>query len=167
MSITLKTLAKNLRNLKNNIPIAVSEYKQRIAENVLVQVSFDTPVDTSRALSNWIVSIGYFNIPSYPQLYRNSEGTLVASYNGIPAWFYGKFGSTKISSYMTTIAVGNATISLVKPGQQIYIFNTVDYIESLNAGSSPQAPPGYIEMAIAEAFIMTPNPNLLKPSMFR
>lgn len=83
-----------------------------------------TPVDTGRARGNWQASVG-----------EGISGEL----------------DTEDPSGTSTIERNNAAISKRALGQNIFISNNVGYIGALNEGHSPQADPGFIEVAVLEA----------------
>lgn len=93
----------------------------------------NTPILTGQARANWQVSL---------------DGTAT----GQPIGLGGPGGrlarrppdSVPWGSYA---ADQQATIARFQFGQALYIFNNLPYIESLNAGSSAQAPAGYVEAA--------------------
>lgn len=88
-----------------------------------------TPVDTSKAISNWQVSLG-----------SPSKGTY-------PAYAEGKKGSTKDQSIGRALIEGNNMIERKKPEDDIYIHNDLDYIMKLEEGHSPQNS-GFVERAV-------------------
>lgn len=81
----------------------------------------DTPVDTGLARSNWT-----------PQLTASTPPV------------------RRIATEEGAIASGTFAIKAIS-GDTIHIINPLPYIEFLNSGSSPQAPAGYIEMALNKA----------------
>lgn len=98
-------------------------------------VVMETPVDTGRAKSNWIVALG--SAPS---------GT-------IDPYASGEGGSTAGSNEAAALAQAERVISGYNGdmGVEIYITNNLPYIEELNRGSSAQAPAQYVETALATA----------------
>lgn len=82
-----------------------------------------TPVDTGRARSNWIVSLG------------SPTNEVVETYGPGGASTQGALGQAR------------DTLAGYTDGS-VYISNNVDYIGALNDGSSAQAPAGFIELAI-------------------
>lgn len=78
-----------------------------------------TPVDTGRARSNWIVTLG---VPSA--------------------------ASRLPMSPTEALREGESVINGWRPGQSIFITNNLNYISKLNAGSSAQAPAGFVERAV-------------------
>lgn len=90
-----------------------------------------TPVDTGWARANWIPSVGTpVNAPAGTR--ADAEAGKIDT-NAVPQ------GVSQVLSY-SSIKLGN-----------IYISNNVPYIELLNAGTSQQAPPMFVEMAIEKA----------------
>jgi hypothetical protein len=96
-----------------------------IGRAVTVNVAEATPVDTTHARSNWIPSVGS------PQV-------------GV--------AGTKESPSSVEQSVGLAQLASYRLEQgDVFVANNVDYIDQLNQGSSPQAPPEFVETAIEEA----------------
>jgi hypothetical protein len=89
-----------------------------------------TPVDTGWARANWIPNIG--------SSFQGTAGTREAAEQG------------QINTGPQTAGEA-AVVSQLRPGQTTHITNNVPYIVNLNAGSSPQAQPGFVEAAIAKA----------------
>lgn len=92
-----------------------------------------TPVDTGRARSNWIATIG---TPT-DQIRE--------------AYFPGKEKSTAGPNAQAAIDQAKAAITGYTAGKEIHITNNLDYIGSLNSGSSAQAPAAFVELAVAQA----------------
>ncbi len=104
----------------------VSEHVSNSAYTFVNSAIYETPVDTSKALSNWRVGVG-------------------AGVNGeIEAYVLGSKGSTASASRGQATALASAKLDTRKLGETIYIINHVQYIGDLNRGSSRQAPSGYI-----------------------
>lgn len=89
-----------------------------------------TPVDTTNAVSNWDLTLYFPNLSEHDP------------------YFPGFLGSTATLSRGATLREGLAELKAKKPGEPIFIANNVDYILDLNAGTSKQAPPGFVEEAI-------------------
>ena len=86
-----------------------------------------TPVDTGRARSNWIVSLGF---PILSNVDPTTEGGDAAA--------------------QKALSQGAAIISAYRPGLgPVYITNGVPYILALEHGSSRQAPAGMLAQGIA------------------
>ena len=94
-----------------------------------------TPVDTGRARANWLASL--------------QNPVEEATDNVDPS------GSE-------TIAANASTIENQKPGESIYLSNNLPYIESLNQGSSAQAPAGFVEQAVQTAVAYVRKKRLLR-----
>jgi len=90
-----------------------------------------TPVDTGWARANWIASIG--------TPVTTTAGTRADAEAGKIDKSAAEQGLVNILAY-TSPKIGN-----------VYISNNVPYIELLNAGTSKQAPPMFVEMAIQKA----------------
>ena len=129
----------NLRDLANKLS-ALADTEAKAAGNrrsilvatvMLEQLVYTTPVDTSKAESNWQVSIG-----------------TPAAGGALPPFYPGVKGSTAEASAQAAIDAGMAVLKTKQPGETIYISNVTPYIKALNGGSSRQAAPGFIERAI-------------------
>ena len=129
----MKNLRKQLHSFKKDVNQYVVQCKIKLAQEVLSAVVMATPVDTSKALSNWIVSL------------RRGSSKIT------DAHFSGSYGSTFAASAGQTVALGDAVIKNVKIGETIFITNNVNYIELLNKGWSKQAPSGFIEQQFNNA----------------
>ncbi len=126
---TLLTLANELDQLGDKIAKDASDLSVTVATAVVTDLALVTPVDTSEAISNWIVALG------------------APSRQTIGPHFAGDFGSTFGASSSQTISEAKAVLKAKAPGQAIYISNNLTYIEDLNNGSSRQAPAGFVERA--------------------
>jgi hypothetical protein len=127
---TLRQFADKMRKLDRELPQQVNSIVVRAAWAVFVDLVMVTPVDTSKALSNWQPSLS------------SPVGT------ELPAYVVGQRGSTAGESVQATLDVGAPIIQSKQPGQVLYISNLVDYIEDLNNGSSRQAPANFVERSI-------------------
>lgn len=130
MARTLANLASSLRKRIPAIEAAGNRAKIRVAETILGDLVFVTPVDTSRALSNWQVTLDA-PVPS-----------------SINPYFPGSSGSTRIASANEALSVGRRILATAKPGQHVFLGNVVPYIRRLNDGYSKQAPAGFVERAV-------------------
>jgi hypothetical protein len=133
MGKSLLDLAKDIERREKELAKANSQRAVSFAQQIVIELANDTPVDTSEALSNWQVALG----------------TPVAT--DIPPWMPGTMGSTYVYSRNATIAAAKRNLAAKKPGQSIFISNLAAYIIELNQGSSRQAPAGFIEAAILRA----------------
>jgi len=100
----------------------VGQAVQRVTLDITDRLIKATPVDTGFARSNWVPNIG-------------GPAQTSGEFNASPEQQAGI--SDVIAAYQ------------IEDGP-IYISNNTSYIAALNAGSSPQAPPGFVEEAIDE-----------------
>lgn len=94
-----------------------------------------TPVDTSKAESNWIVSIGGSGYGLEPR----------------PPFFAGTAGSTQEASAQAAIEAGRQALKSAIAGKPVAIVNPLPYIGRLNEGSSAQAPAGFVDRGLVVA----------------
>ena len=102
-----------------------------------------TPVDTGQARSNWLVS------------------TISPRIETIPPYSLGSGGSTGAANVAAALAQGRAVIATRRDGDDIFIANSLDYIERLNEGFSAQAPAMFVEAAVAAAADSVENTRIL------
>lgn len=127
MARTLKSLAARLDKAADNIGEQANEIKKKAATVIVRDLVSNTPVDTSRALSNWIATL-------------NSPAN-----NSVLAYSPGSGGSTRGASMSSALAAAIGIISRAKSGQPIFLTNNLRYIRRLNDGHSKQAPAGFVE----------------------
>jgi len=117
---SLAGLASRMYDRADNLDSEASILAKRAAMAIVGALAFDTPVDTSQALSGWQVGLGKpvttVRGPHYP----------------------GQLGSTYRASAQAVIADARTVIARKKPGQPIYISNALPYIQRLDDGYSPQ-----------------------------
>lgn len=129
MPRNLLDLAKRLDGVTKNIEKAASDQAVRVAQTIVGDLAYSTPVDTSKALSNWVVS-------------------LETPFLGIlPPHYYGESGTSQRASAAETINKARTILKGKRPGQTIFISNNLPYIRRLNDGYSRQAPAGFVERA--------------------
>lgn len=117
---------------------------ERFVEQIIRKIALDivanlvrapseggTPVDTGWARANWVPQIG--------EPFRGTAGTREQAEAG-------NVSGAEQGQGLATVA---ATYKLERG--KVYISNNVPYIGRLNAGSSRQAPAGFVEAAIAKA----------------
>lgn len=130
MANDLLSLAVSLERKAKAIDEAASKTAVDTALAIVGDLAYKTPVDTSQALSNWIVTL---DTPSGQQ---------------IKPHYAGSQGSSQRSSAAQTINNAKAVLKNKKPGQAIFITNNLPYIKRLNDGYSAQAPAGFVERAV-------------------
>lgn len=129
----MKTLQRQLKAFNKDIEKRVNVYKRKLAQTIALKLITATPVDTSKALSNWVASLG------------QAKGKLINAHS------VGFRGSTEAVSSSMAYSMANAIIQRAKVGEIVYITNSVDYITLLNLGSSPQAERYFIQHAVEDA----------------
>lgn len=113
---TLKGLSTRLHQRAVRIPKDAVRAKKIYAKHLLNFLLGGTPVDTSRAISNWRVSLG-----DWP------------TFESIEPHFMGILGSTAAQSAGRARRLGLSVISKAQPGVPISVFNNVYYVPLLNA----------------------------------
>lgn len=126
MTIDTRQFDIDIRKFADNIGVDIALVAKKIAIDVFTDLINTTPVDTGRARSNWIISIGDSSLLELP-----TSGALK-------------------SAAETQIGHGTAILGTYNGQQVIYITNGLPYIERLNEGWSHQAPAGFVEAAIAK-----------------
>jgi hypothetical protein len=106
---------------------AVDKLKAAIVA-VVDEVVNRTPIDTSRARTNWQTIIG---------------GPATAE---VP-FVMGAAGSTASQAYQRAMASAEAATKAVRLGNRVWVSNCVPYIHELNKGTSQQAPPNFVDHA--------------------
>ena len=94
-------------------------------------VVISTPVDTGRARSNWIASIGS---PAGGTVSPFSPGS--------------KLGLGEGNNAQAAIDAARGVINSRRFNQSIFITNNLDYIGKLNNGSSKQAPKNFVRKGV-------------------
>lgn len=117
----LRTLEARLDGVTDKLTTGLEKLMETIAEEIGEEVVASTPVDTGYARANWRPSV---NAPLDD-----------------PVSFLDPTGRGAIGRIRTVARTA-------KLGDKIYIKNNAPYIETLNAGSSSQAPSGYVQIAI-------------------
>lgn len=119
---SIKTFNKRMNRRAVKLNRSANQIKRETALLIDQILVVETPYDTRRAASNWLVGI------------NNPPRKIVEP-----------------RSTNETISEGRTTISKVQGPDTIWISNNVPYIEALNAGSSTQRPAGFVERAIQTA----------------
>jgi hypothetical protein len=130
---TLAQLSQNMQSLILRLNSDTARVVRAVALAVDQAVVTATPVDTGRARSNWIASVGQ---PANQIIFPYDPG-------------FG--GSTGASNSQQAMDQARAVISSAPDNATIYISNNLPYIQRLNQGWSRQAPAGYIEKAVNAA----------------
>lgn len=122
--------ARRLRKLARAAGKNINATVRQVALAIDQQVVTATPVDTGRARSNWQVSLDApITITREPL---------------VP----GESGSTGSQNAQAAIAEAQQRINRRQPGHDIFISNSLPYIDGLNKGNSAQAPRNFVEIAV-------------------
>lgn len=105
----------------------ISEVSAAIAKNVTDEIRNNTPVKTGFCKSNWVPSVG--------SPFEGLAGSKISSDNAIIDDGPYRDGLSQLEGY--NISQGD-----------IFIVNNTDYVQVLDAGSSSQAPSGFVNTAI-------------------
>lgn len=128
-------VANNFVSRVNRVAAKIEKNTDNIVKKAALAVDqtlvLATPVDTGRARSNWIVSLGVGTSRTRMPFAPIKPGTDPS-----------KFSET--ANTAAALADAKGVIEKRKEGQDIYISNNLEYIGELNRGTSPQAQPNYI-----------------------
>jgi hypothetical protein len=128
---TLRDLANWLESVAIKLPQQISnERAKKAAEIILADLVAVTPVDTTKAVSNWQIGLG-------------APATAI-----LPPYAPGKGGATASISRAAALSVGKKLLEAKQPEQPVFISNPLPYIRRLNDGYSKQAPAGFVERAV-------------------
>ena len=130
-------LAPRIQQVINNLKTERERIVKVAAKTILETLVYNTPVDTSKALSNWQASLG---------------SPISSTRDAI---FEGKNKSTRSTSAAAALSLGETQINKftvdkwgTTVGNEIHITNNLDYIEGLNNGTISKQPGAFVEKAI-------------------
>lgn len=109
--------------------------RRKLVVNLVVDLARNTPVDTSKALSNWEV------------------GATSSKFSYGSAHVKGKRGSTREASIALTKAAADRESSSIPLKDPVHVGNAAPYIRRLDAGWSKQRPEPWIERTARESVI--------------
>lgn len=137
-------LAPRIREVIKNLKTERERIVKVAAKTILETLVYNTPVDTSKALSNWQASIGT---------------PIDSTRNAIAE---GKAKSTQSTSAAVALALGEIPINKFTVGNVIHITNNLDYIEGLNNGTISKQPGAFVQKAIqlADSVVRSQDVNL-------
>jgi hypothetical protein len=133
---TLFKLSEKLLKKVDAIDNGANEVAKKVALDVVRHLVYNTPVDTSQALSNWQVGIG-----------APVSTTIKPIVQGVA-------GSSQAQSASAAIARAELQLSKKRPRQTNFISNHLDYIKDLDDGvlngKSHQysKPSGFVQRAL-------------------
>lgn len=112
-----------------------------IAVDLHRRITLRTPVDTGRARSSWVMTVGAPSSFVPPEPPAGTKGKKVKSKQSFENVFTGGLAS------ITEIPPAVQEIDGTKP---VYIVSNLDYIYNLEQGTSRQAPLGMVTISIVE-----------------
>lgn len=132
---TLGQFSRRITQIGANIPRNADKLVRKVALAADQVVVMETPVDTGRAKSNWIVTLGH------------------AATDPIAPYAEGEGGDTAAANETAAQAQALGVIGRYNGDMRVAIFitNNLPYIDKLNKGSSKQAPAQYVEKALVTA----------------
>jgi hypothetical protein len=144
MDGNLTTLATRMAALRNAIPGYANAKKIEVARAVHEKLIEATPVDTGAAMSNWPVSLDAPIAETNPPHAMSPRGAMIAD-----EWTHAVDPeTTRAANLPMSQEQREAVLTDTKPGDVVFIANNLPYIKRLNAGSSTQAPAGFVEAAV-------------------
>ena len=114
MAKNLNDLANDIAKMRKQLDRKVSTRSTSVAKHAIEFLINNTPVDTSKLVSNWIITFG-----------SPKRGI-------IPAHAVGKKGSTSAISGSIAKNLAFSKLENRKPGTRIYITNNVPYLDEVN-----------------------------------
>lgn len=137
-------LAKRLRENGTNFTVNLNKRTKHVARAIDSLLVKAMPVDTGRARSSVIVTVG--------------EASYIET---LEAYVPGKKGSTAGENTRAALAQAAHALEPREIGEEIHININIPYINALNKGSSPQATAGFIEEAIQQGAATEPGVSVL------
>lgn len=130
---TLDDLADRMEAIAAKLDNSISQAASSVALEIVNSLAHNTPVDTSQALSSWLVTL-------------DQPSTIVGT-----AYYPGDHGSTQQISAAQTVNQALTVLGQKKPGQTIYITNNQPYIALLDAGTHSTQPGNFVARALLVA----------------
>ncbi len=115
---TLASLGRVLERERKRVERNASERVKAAALAMVESLGKTTPVDTSEAVSNWVVGT------------PNRDTSLLAPH------FPGHHGSTRAASVAEMLAYARAILRDKKPGEPVFISNAAGHIRYLDEGTA-------------------------------
>ena len=128
--MSLRRLARDIRRLPERIELAVVEEVKDFALSVVDIGTINSPVDTSRLISNYHISVG-----------TSSEEVFEAAVEG-------RLGSTSSASRSVTLLEAEADLAAKTAiGQDVYVVNNTEYLLERNQAD------GFLDRIFSEAVV--------------
>ncbi len=134
MAIRLEDLSDRLERRADQIDDGLTRVARGVGTFVLTTAAEETPVNTGRARSNWVVSL---RAPS-----RETRGPFAPGM---------RLGIRETANLQAVVQAGQTVINSfqARENSSLWITNNVSYIVELNRGSSPQQPLGITPVVIS------------------
>jgi hypothetical protein len=130
----LKGFSRRMIIIADQIGVGARRAVRKAALAADQALVIETPVDTGRARSNWIVSLG-------------SPAT-----HTIPPYSPGKgLGKDETGNLQAALAQGEMVIAQAQLGDTIWLSNNLLYIDELDKGRSAQTPANFVDDAVKAA----------------
>lgn len=127
---TMRGFSTKIKVIARGVETNANELVRKTVITVVSSVALSTPVDTGRARANW----------------RTKIGSPISDTRGAVA--PGKKGSTGSQNVGAVVKEAQDEMNNYrKGGQDVWVSNNLPYIQSLNDGSSEQAPAGFVQKA--------------------
>lgn len=130
---SLDEFSKRMSQQGNDIEVNLNKKTRRVALAIDTLLVKAMPVDTGRAKSSVVVTVG------------NAAQDITGQ-----AYYPGNQGSTSGANTQAAIEQAVAALRDRELGEEIHININIPYIGRLNEGYSPQAKPQFIEQAIQD-----------------
>ena len=128
--MSLRRLANDIRRLPERIELAVIDEVKDFALSIVDIGTINSPVDTSRLISNYHISVG-----------SSSEQVFEAAVEG-------QLGSTSSASRSVTLLEAEADLaSKTAIGQDVYVVNNTEYLLERNQAD------GFLDRIFSEAVV--------------
>jgi hypothetical protein len=141
LSIDISTFPARIDQRRIELKKGLNLLNQNVVRNVLKRLVRETPVDTGRARSNWLLSLG------------SPTGAFISPHSPIPKRKDPRKKRERRNAN-TAISAGESIVLSFTPGdkesQVLWISNNTPYISDLNSGTSVQAAQGFVEDAVKE-----------------
>lgn len=130
----LRDFPRRASELAKAVGRAVTTFQKNLALDVHGGVITETPVDTGKLRSNWLVSV---DVP---------RSDVIAPY------FPGRrLGRAEEANRLAAVSQGVAASQALRPttNQNLFIVNNTPYVETTNAEGTLTTPRGYVQRGIA------------------
>lgn len=146
--MNLRDFSIKVQRMGTGFPRAANAHFRRCFLAVDQAVVISTPVDTGFARSNWRASVGG---PASSTISPYSPGN--------------RLGRGEGANAAGAMSQAKAVAAARQPGQTMYLTNNVNYIGKLNAGSSAQAGPNFVERGIVAGLASVRAGNIVEASV--